>query len=144
MQKTYTPKKEDLDDQKWYIIDAQDKVVGRMATKIADTLRGKNKPIFTPHMDCGDYVVVINAEKIKFTGAKMDQKMYYHHSGFKGGLKSVPAKKMLEEKPTKIMEEAVRNMLPNNKLRKHFMSKLKVFVGTEHPHDAQKPEELKI
>ena len=133
MQKTYTPKK-----------DAQDKVVGRMATKIADTLRGKNKPIFTPHMDCGDYVVVINAEKIKFTGAKMDQKMYYHHSGFKGGLKSVPAKKMLEEKPTKIMEEAVRNMLPNNKLRKHFMSKLKVFAGTEHPHEAQKPEELKI
>ncbi len=144
MQKTYTPKKEDLNDQRWYIIDAQDKVVGRMATKIADTLRGKNKPIFTPHMDCGDYVVVINAEKIKFTGAKMDQKMYYHHSGFKGGLKSVPAKKMLEEKPTKIMEEAVRNMLPNNKLRKHFMSKLKVFAGTEHPHEAQKPEELKI
>jgi large subunit ribosomal protein L13 len=144
MQKTYTPKKEERDNQKWFIIDATDKVVGRMATKIADTLRGKNKPIFTPFLDCGDYVVVINAEKIKFTGAKLDQKMYYSHSGFKGGLKTIPARKVLEETPTKIVEEAVRNMLPNNKLRKQFMDKLKVFAGTEHPHEAQMPEELKI
>ena len=144
MQKTYTPKKEDRNDQKWYIIDATDKVVGRMATKIANTLRGKDKPIFTPHLDCGDYVIVINAEKIKFTGAKLDQKMYYRHSGFKGGLKTTPARKMLEENPTHIITAAVKNMLPNNKLRKQFMDKLKVFAGNEHPHTAQNPEELKI
>lgn len=144
MQKTYTPKKEALNDKKWYLIDATDMVVGRLATKIANILRGKNKPIFTPHLDTGDYVVVINAEKVKLTGAKLDQKMYYRHSGFKGGLKKEPAKKVLAENPTKIMKEAVRKMLPNNKLRKVFMGKLKVFTGSEHPHEAQKPEELKF
>ncbi len=144
MQKTYTPKKADLDNKKWYLIDATDIVAGRMATKIADILRGKNKPIFTPHLDTGDYVIVINAEKIKLTGAKLDQKMYYRHSGYKGGLKSVPAKKVLEENPTQIITDAVKNMLPNNKLRKVFLSKLKVFAGSEHTHEAQKPEELKF
>ena len=144
MQKTYTPKKADLDDKKWYLIDATDMVVGRMATKIADILRGKNKPIFTPHLDTGDFVIVINAEKIKLTGAKLDQKMYYRHSGYKGGLKAVPARKVLEENPTQIVTEGVKNMLPNNKLRKVFLSKFKVFAGSEHTHEAQKPEELKF
>lgn len=144
MQKTYLPKKQTSKDQKWYLVDATDKIVGRMATKIADTLRGKNTPIFTPHLDCGSYVIVINADKIKFTGAKLDKKFYYTHSGFKGGIKSTPARKMLAEKPTKIIMEAVKNMLPNNKLRKVFLRKLKVYAGNEHQHEAQKPEVLAI
>jgi len=144
MQKTYTPKKEDLNDKKWYLVDADGIVAGRMAVKIANILRGKNKPIFTPHLDTGDYVIVINAEKIKLTGAKLDQKMYYRHSGYKGGLKSVPAKKVLVENPTQIITDAVKNMLPNNKLRKVFLDKLKVFVGPEHTHEAQKPEVIKL
>ena len=144
MQKTYLPKKQNSKDQKWYLVDATDKIVGRMATKIADTLRGKNTPVFTPHLDCGGYVIVINADKIKFTGAKLDKKFYYTHSGFKGGIKSTPARKMLAEKPTKIIIEAVKNMLPNNKLRKVFLRKLKVYTGSEHQHEAQKPEVLAI
>ena len=144
MQKTYTPKKQALNDKKWHLIDATDKVVGKLAVKIADTLRGKNKPIFTPHLDCGDYVIVVNADKIRFSGAKLDQKMYYSHSGFKGGIKAVPARKVLAEKPTKIIEEAVKNMLPNNKLRKVFMLKLKIFTGDTHPHEAQNPTPLEL
>lgn len=144
MQKTHTPKKQTPSEKKWYIVDATDKVVGKLAVKVANTLRGKNKPIFTPHLDCGDYVIVINAEKIHFTGAKLDQKIYYRHSGFKGGIKAVPARKMLAEKPTRIVEEAVKNMLPNNRLRKVFMAKLKIYAGAEHHHEAQKPIPLEI
>ena len=144
MQKTFVPKTQDLNDKKWFVIDAQDKIVGKLAVKIADTLRGKNKPIFTPHLDCGDYVIVINAEKIKFTGAKLDQKMYYSHSGYKGALKAVPARKVLAEKPTKIIEEAVKNMLPNNRLRNVFMKKLKVCEGEEHHYEAQQPKTLEL
>lgn len=144
MQKTFIPKKQDPKDKKWYLIDATDKIVGRMATKIADILRGKNKPIFTPHMDCGDFVIVINAEKIKFTGGKLDKKIYYTHSGFKGGIKATPARKMLEEKPTRVIEEAVKSMLPKNRLRNGFMSKLKIYAGTDHGHEAQKPELLEL
>ncbi|MBT3864637.1 50S ribosomal protein L13 [Candidatus Peregrinibacteria bacterium] len=143
MQKTYTPKKQDL-EPKWFIIDAEGKVLGKIATLVADTLRGKNKPIFTPHMDCGDFVIIINAEKVTLTGNKLDQKMYYSHSGYKGGLKTVPARKMLAEKPTKILQEAIKSMLPKNRLQKTFMNKLKLYVGAEHPHEAQQPTPLEV
>ena len=143
MQKTYTPKKDDL-SPKWFIVDAKDKVLGKLAVKIAGTLRGKIKPTFTPNMDCGGFVIVINAEKIVLTGAKLDQKMYYSHSGYKGGLKTVPARKMLAEKPTKLIEEAVKSMLPKNRLQSVFMNKLKLYAGEEHPHEAQQPETLEV
>jgi len=143
MQKTYIPKKEEL-THKWFIVDAKDKVLGKIAVKIADTLRGKNKPVFTPNMDCGDFVIVINAEKIVLTGAKLDQKMYYSHSGYRSGLKAVPARKMLAEKPTRVIQAAVKNMLPKNRLQSIFMNKLKIYAGEEHPHEAQTPEPLEI
>lgn len=132
------PKKADL-TQKWYIVDAKDKVLGHLATKIADTLRGKNKPIFAPHVDCGDFVIIINADKVKLTGSKPEKKTYYWHSGFKGGIKSASAKKIFLEKPTRVMEEAVKSMLPSNKLKKVFMKKLKIYAGEKHPHSAQQP-----
>lgn len=138
MQKTFMPKKADL-TQKWYIVDAKDKVLGHLATKIADTLRGKNKPIFAPHVDCGDFVIIINADKVKLTGSKPEKKTYYWHSGFKGGIKSASAKKIFLEKPTRVMEEAVKSMLPSNKLKKVFMKKLKIYAGEKHPHSAQQP-----
>jgi len=132
------PKKSDL-KPKWYIVDAKDKVLGHLATKIADTLRGKNKPIFAAHVDCGDFVIIVNAEKVKLTGSKPEKKIYYRHSGFKGGIKSASAKKIFLEKPTKVMEEAVKSMLPSNKLKKVFMKKLKIYAGEKHPHEAQQP-----
>jgi large subunit ribosomal protein L13 len=132
------PKKSDF-KPKWYIVDAKDKVLGHLATKIADTLRGKNKPIFAAHVDCGDFVIIINAEKVKLTGSKPEKKVYYWHSGFKGGIKSASAKKIFLEKPTRVMEEAVKSMLPNNKLKKVFMKKLKIYAGEKHPHEAQQP-----
>jgi large subunit ribosomal protein L13 len=138
MQKTYMPKKSDL-TPKWYIVDATDKVLGHLATKIANVLRGKNKPIFAPHVDCGDFVIIINADKVKLTGSKPEKKIYYWHSGFKGGIKSASAKKLFIEKPRKILEEAVKSMLPNNKLKKVFMKKLKIYAGEKHPHEAQQP-----
>lgn len=141
--KTYIPKKDDI-QRKWYIIDATDKVPGRMATVIANKLRGKDKPIFSPHMDCGDFVIIINAEKVKLTGNKLDSKLYHRHSGFPGGYKNLSAKEMLEKKPTKVMEFAISGMLPKNKLRKIFMEKCKIYVGEEHPHEAQKPETLEV
>lgn len=141
--KTFTAKKQDI-QQKWYLIDAKDKIMGRLAPTIANKLRGKDKPIFSPHMDCGDIVVVINAGKIKLTGAKLDQKMYYRHSGYPGALKEEKAKTLLERKPTKLLELAVRGMLPRNRLRDGFMKKLKIYADEEHPHEAQSPEPLKI
>ncbi|MFC1600219.1 50S ribosomal protein L13 [Patescibacteria group bacterium] len=139
--KTYSPKKGDL-DKKWYIVDAKDQTLGRLATKIAVKLRGKDKPEFAPHVDCGDFVVVINAEKFAVTGDKMNQKMYYRHSGYPGAFKQKPLKKLMEEKPTEALTRAVRGMIPGNKLRKPIMEKLKVYAGEEHPHEAQKPENL--
>lgn len=138
MQKTYMPKKSDF-TPKWYLVDAKDKVLGHLATKIADTLRGKNKPIFAAHVDCGDFVIIINADKVKLTGSKPEKKIYYWHSGFKGGIKSASAKKIFLEKPTRVMEEAVKSMLPSNKLKKVFMKKLKIYAGEKHPHEAQQP-----
>lgn len=129
-------------DRKWYVIDAEDQILGRLATQIADVLRGKNKVNFTPHVDCGDYVIVVNADKIKLTGHKLDQKMYTTHSGYLGGLKEVPYGRLLEKHPERIIEHAVKGMLPKNKLQKVFMKKLKVYPGPDHPHEAQQPEVL--
>ncbi|MBA4336305.1 50S ribosomal protein L13 [bacterium] len=139
--KTYSPKKQDI-DRKWYIVDAKGQTLGHLATKIAVKLRGKDKPIFAPHIDCGDYVIVINAKEIAVTGNKMDDKMYYSHSGFPGGFKQKPLKKLMEERPEEIIKQAVQGMIPRNKLRKEIMSKLKIFVGPEHNHEAQQPQPL--
>jgi large subunit ribosomal protein L13 len=131
-------------DRKWYIVDADGLVLGRMATEIANILRGKNKPVFSSHVDCGDHVVIINAEKVALTGKKIDQKMYRRHSGYLGNLKEQTAREVLEKHPTRIIEKAVNGMLPKNKLRKHFMSKLHLFAGPDHKHAGQNPQELKL
>jgi large subunit ribosomal protein L13 len=131
-------------DKKWYLIDATDKVVGRLATEIANVLRGKSNPKFTPHTDSGDFVVVINAEKVKFTGNKWDQKVYRKHSGYVGGLKERTAKEQLERRPDLILMSAVKGMLPKNTLGRKQLTKLKVFAGAEHAHAAQNPVEYKL
>lgn len=141
--KTHIAKSQDV-NQTWYIVDAKDKVLGRLATVIANKLRGKDKPIFSPHMDCGDHVIVINAGLIKLTGDKEQKKMYQRHSGFPGGFKEENAAHLRERKPEKLLELAVSGMLPKNKLRKVFMSKLKLYNTQEHPHVAQQPENLNI
>ena len=141
--KTYLAKPKEI-TPKWYIVDATDKVLGRMAVKIADTLRGKNKVTFTPQTDAGDCVIVINAEKVKLTGNKLDQKVYFSHSGYRSGLKAVVARKMMEVNPTFIIEEAVKSMLPRNRLQRVFMNKLKVYKGAKHSQEAQKPTPLEI
>lgn len=139
--KTYSPKKQDI-DRKWYIVDAKGQTLGKLATKIAVKLRGKDKTLFAPHIDCGDYVIVINAKEIAVTGKKMDDKMYASHSGFPGGFRQKPLKKMLDEKPGEALRLAVRGMIPGNKIREEVMSKLKIFEGQEHNHEAQKPQPL--
>ena len=131
-------------ERKWYLVDATDKTLGRLGSKIASMLRGKHKPIFTPHVDCGDYVVVINAEKVKVTGKKLEDKEYKRHSGYPGGLKTVTLEKMLEEKPEDVMIHAVKGMLPKGKLGRQMLKKLRVYKGAEHDHSAQKPEKLEI
>ena len=141
--KTKSVSKDDV-QKKWYIVDGDGEVVGRIASKIATVLRGKHKPTYTPHADTGDYVIVINAEKVRFTGSKMDQKEYITFSGYPGGQKRRTAKSMLEKKPIAIMENAVRGMLPKNRLGRQLFKNLFVYEGAEHPHQAQKPEVLKI
>ena len=136
--KTQSFKKEDT-QHNWVIVDATDKVLGRLASKIADKLRGKDKPIFTPHVDCGDFVVVVNAEKIKVTGNKFEDKKYYTHSQYPGGLKTKTFKDMNSTKPERVIELAVKGMLPKNKLSNQIIKKLKIYAGTEHPHEAQQP-----
>ncbi len=143
-QKTFTPKVQSKADKKWYIVDANDKVLGRLATEIAVVLRGKNKPVFTPHMDMGDYVVVINADKIKLTGKKEAQKEYIHHTGYLGHLRRKPYEKVMAENPTRILKEAIAGMVPRNKLKKFVMAKLHVYAGEEHPHGGQNPITLKV
>ncbi len=130
--------------RKWYVVDANGKTLGRLATEVASVLRGKNKPEFTPHVDTGDYVIVINAEKVTVTGKKLDNKVYAHHSGFIGGLKSVTLREMLADKPTLVIEKAVRGMLPKGTLGNAMYKKLHVYAGPEHPHTAQQPEVLEI
>ena len=129
-------------DRKWYVVDATDMTLGRLASEVAKVLRGKNKPIFTPHIDCGDNVIVINAEKIKVTCKKMDQKVYYHHSDYVGGLKEATLREKLEKKPEQVIELAVKGMLPKGPLGRQMFTKLHVYAGPEHKHEAQKPEVL--
>ena len=143
MMKTYTAKKEDIERQ-WFIVDATDQTLGRMASQIAAVLRGKHKPIFTPHMDTGDFVIVVNAEKIHVTGNRLDDKMYYRHSGYPGGLRQKSLRQMLQDKPEDVIYEAVRRMLPKNNLGRQMLKKLKVYAGPEHPHEAQQPVELEL
>ncbi len=138
---TYSAKKSDI-KEKWWVIDAEGQVLGRLATSVASRLRGKHNPLFTPHVDTGDSVIVVNAEKIVLTGRKWDQKNYYRHSGYTGGLKTINAKKLLEKKPEDLLRIAVKGMLPKNSLGRTLIKKLKVYAGGEHPHEAQKPETL--
>lgn len=142
--KTHTPKALPKDERRWYLVDADGKTCGRLATEIAVLLRGKNKPTFAPHMDMGDYVVVVNAEKIRLTGAKDEQKEYIHHTGYLGHLRRRPVARVRKENPTRILTEAVAGMIPRNRLKKHVLKKLKVYAGTEHPHGGQKLETLSI
>ncbi len=129
-------------ERKWYVVDAEGCTLGRLSSEIAKVLRGKNKPIFTPHVDTGDYVIVINAEKIKVTGKKLDQKIYYHHSDYVGGMKETKLKEMLAKKPERVIELAVKGMLPKGPLGRSMYTKLHVYAGAEHGHEAQKPEVL--
>lgn len=128
----------------WYLVDAQDLVLGRLASEVANILRGKNKAIYTPSVDTGDFVIVVNAEKIALTGRKMADKVYYSHSGFPGGLKEITAGKLLDKKPEDVIKKAVKGMLPKNKLSRHMLKKLKIYAGANHPHDAQQPKNLEF
>jgi large subunit ribosomal protein L13 len=141
--KTISARKTDV-TKKWHVIDADGLVVGRLAARVAAILRGKNKPIFTPHVDTGDFVVIVNADKVRFTGNKLDKKMYYRHSGYPGGLKTTTAKEVMKESPEKVIYSAVRGMLPKNKLGRQQFKKLKIYSGADHPHGAQNPEELSL
>lgn len=140
---TYSAKKEDI-NRNWHVVDANGKTLGRLATVVASVLKGKNKPIFTSHLDTGDFVIVVNADKIHLTGKKLDQKVYYHHSGYPGGLKSITAGKLLKTKPEDVLKKAVEGMLPKTQLGKQMLSKLKIYAGEKHPHSAQQPVEMKI
>ena len=144
IQKTFTPKQQSKAEKKWYIVDANDKIVGRLATEIATILRGKNKPSFTPHMDTGDYVIVINCEKVRLTGNKESQKEYIHHTGYLGHLRRKPFATVKEKNPKKILTEAVSGMVPHNRLKKFIMAKLYVYAGEKHPHAAQNPITLNL
>ena len=141
--KTYLAKTDQV-NRDWYLFDADNQVLGRIATQIATILRGKNKPTYTPSVDTGDFVIVVNAEKILLTGAKYDDKIYYSHSGFPGGIKSISAGKLLQKKPEDLIRKAVKGMLPKNKLARHMLSKLKVYAGAEHPHKAQQPKTIQL
>lgn len=141
--RTFTAKKEEI-EREWYVVDAEGQTLGRLASKIAPILKGKHKPIYTPHLDCGDFVVVINAEKVRVTGRKMDQKFYYRHSGYPGGIKSISLRDQLVRHPERVVQAAVRGMLPKNKLGRRMIKKLKVYAGDSHPHAAQQPESLEL
>ncbi|MGD2146455.1 MAG: 50S ribosomal protein L13 [Anaerolineae bacterium] len=143
VKRTYVTKPEDV-QRDWYVVDASGRTLGRLATQIARIVRGKHKPIYSPSVDVGDYVIVINADKIHVTGQKLDQKIYYRHSGYPGGLTEVPLRRMLETHPTRVVEHAVRGMLPKNRLGRKMIKKLKVYAGSEHPHEAQQPEPLEL
>ena len=141
--KTFSAKNHDI-DRNWYLVDAQNKTLGRLSTEIASRLRGKHKPIYTPHVDTGDYIVVINASKIRVTGKKMTDKVYYKHTGYIGNLKSENLETMLEKYPERVLLKSVRGMLPKNKLGRAMIKKLRIFAGSEHAHIAQKPEPLEL
>lgn len=141
--KTYMAKPETV-ERKWYVVDATDMVLGRLASRVAAILRGKNKPTFTPHVDCGDFVIIINCDKVKLTGKKLQDKYYRYHTGYIGGLKEIQYSKLMKEKSDFAVYEAVRGMLPKNSLGRSMIKKLRCFKGAEHNHQAQKPEELKF
>ena len=141
--KTYQATKEDL-DRKWYLVNAEGKVLGRLSTELAKILKGKNKPTYTPHLDTGDFVIVVNAGKVALTGKKMKDKIYYHHTGYPGGIKEITAEKLLAKKPTEMIRIAVKGMLPKNSLGRQMLRKLKIYTGPNHPHEAQKPIPLNI
>lgn len=131
-------------ERKWYVVDATGYTLGRLASEVANVLRGKNKPIYTPHMDCGDYVIIVNAEKVNITGKKLDQKIYYHHSEYVGGMKEMTLREMMAKKPAKVVELAVKGMLPKGPLGRSMITKLHVYAGPEHQNAAQKPEALEF
>jgi len=141
--RTYQARKEDL-DHKWYLVNAEGKVLGRLSAELVKILKGKNKPTYTPHIDTGDFVVVINAGKVTLTGKKMKDKIYYHHTGYPGGIKEMNAEKLLAKKPTEMIRIAVKGMLPKNSLGRQMLRKLKIYAGPSHPHDAQKPVPLEL
>ena len=141
--KTYTAKSTEV-DRKWYLVDASGCILGRLASLVATRLRGKHKPIYTPHVDTGDHIIVINANRVHLTGKKWDEKLYHRHSGYVGGLKSMTAKQLFEKRPEDLVIRAVRGMLPKNRLGRKMLKKLKVYAGPEHPHVAQQPERLQL
>jgi large subunit ribosomal protein L13 len=141
--KTYTPKVTEI-QRRWLVVDAENKVLGRLASEVAQLLRGKHKPMFTPHLDVGDFVVVVNAEKVRLTGNKADNKTYFRHSGYMGGERLIPFREMQEKHPERIIELAVKGMLPKNNLGRLMRRKLKVYTGPDHPHEAQQPELIEI
>jgi large subunit ribosomal protein L13 len=141
--KTYNAKPGEI-ERNWYVVDADGQTLGRLATQIADTLRGKRKPQYTPHVDTGDFVVVVNAEKIRVTGKKLDEKLYHRHSGYPGGLRSRPLRDELERRPTEVLRKAVKGMLPRNRLGRAQLTKLKIYAGPDHPHGAQAPKPLPL
>ena len=141
--RTYNAKPGEV-ERRWYVVDADGQTLGRLATRIADTLRGKGKAQYTPHVDTGDFVVVVNAEKVMVTGNKLDQKRYYRHSGYPGGLRSRTLREQLERRPTEVIRKAVKGMLPKNRLARQQLNKLKVYAGPDHPHEAQAPQPLEV
>ena len=141
--RTYNAKPGEI-ERNWYVVDAEGQTLGRLATQIADTLRGKRKPQYTPHVDTGDFVVVVNAEKIRVTGKKLDEKLYHRHSGYPGGLRSRPLRDELERRPTEVLRKAVKGMLPRTRLGRAQLTKLKIYAGPEHPHGAQAPKPLPL
>jgi large subunit ribosomal protein L13 len=141
--RTYAVKAGEI-KREWYVVDAEGQTLGRLAAKIAPILKGKHKPTYTPHLDCGDFVIVVNAEKVRVTGRKPDQKMYYHHSGYPGGIRRTDLRDQLARHPESVLEEAVRGMLPKNRLGRRMVKKLKVYAGASHPHEAQQPKALEL
>lgn len=131
-------------EKNWYVVDAENRVLGRLASRVASILRGKNKPVYTPHMDTGDFVIVVNAKKVRLTGRKLDDKVYYHYSGYPGGLKSITARDLLEKKPEEVVRNAVKGMLPKNRLGRKMLKKLIIYPDNQHPHQAQQPQMIEF
>jgi large subunit ribosomal protein L13 len=143
VKRTYVTKPEDI-QRNWFVVDASGQTLGRLASEVARVVRGKHKPIYSPSIDAGDYVIVVNADKVHVTGRKLEQKMYYRHSGYPGGIKEISLRRMLEEHPTRVIEHAVKGMLPKNRLGRKMIRKLKIYAGPDHPHQAQQPEPLEL
>lgn len=141
--RTFTAKTAEI-EREWYVVDAEGQTLGRLASRIAPIIKGKHKPIYTPHLDCGDYVIIINADKVRVTGHKMEQKFYYRHSGYPGGIKKISLRDQLATYPERVLQSAVKGMLPKNKLGRRMIKKLKVYAGDSHPHEAQQPKPLEL